>query len=103
MSGLWRRLIGLADEPTDDDDLRLRKRVGVVIGHRRILFDLWGDTVNLASRMQTTGVAGRIQVTSSTRDLLGDRYEFEDRGSVDIKGLGPKRTFLLTARDLEAK
>jgi len=69
--------------------------VGGVIGQRRILFDLWGDTVNIASRMQSSGVPGRIQVAPSTRALLGDDYAFEEREPVEVKGLGPMMTFLL--------
>ena len=69
--------------------------VGGVIGQQRILFDLWGDTVNTASRMQSSGVPGRIHVAQSTRDLLGDEWAFEQREPVDVKGLGPMRTYLL--------
>ena len=78
--------IGLASGPV----------IGGVIGQRRILFDLWGDTVNIASRMQSSGVPGRIHVAPSTRALLGDGYEFEERQPVEVKGLGPMTTYLLT-------
>jgi len=67
--------------------------IGGVIGQRRILFDLWGDTVNLASRMESSGVPGRIQVADSTRALLPDQ-QFESR-EVDVKGLGRTTTYLL--------
>jgi class 3 adenylate cyclase len=77
--------IGLASGPV----------VGGVIGQRRILFDLWGDTVNTASRMQSSGVPGRIQVAPSTRELLGDSFRFDDRDPIDVKGLGPMSTYLL--------
>ena len=77
--------IGLASGPV----------VGGVIGHQRILFDLWGDTVNTASRMQSSGIAGRIQVAQSTRDLLRDGWAFEERDPVEVKGLGPMTTYLL--------
>jgi class 3 adenylate cyclase len=76
--------IGLASGPV----------VGGVIGGQRILFDLWGDTVNTAARMQSTGVPGRIQVSQATRDRLGDAFDFEPR-VVDVKGLGPLTTHLL--------
>ncbi len=69
--------------------------VGGVIGRRRLLFDLWGDTVNLASRMESSGVAGRIQISESTRMLLpAGQFETEPR-EVDAKGLGRLTTFLL--------
>jgi len=71
--------------------------VGGVIGQRRILFDLWGDTVNIASRMESSGVPGRIQLAPSTRELLGDRYAFEQREPVDVKGLGRMTTYLLVS------
>jgi class 3 adenylate cyclase len=68
--------------------------VGGVIGARRIVFDLWGDTVNTAARMESSGVAGRIQLTESTRALLGVRTDLEPR-QVDVKGLGAMTTYLL--------
>jgi guanylate cyclase len=77
--------IGLASGPV----------VGGVIGDKRILFDLWGDTVNTASRMESSGVPGRIQVAASTRALLDGQYRFEERSGVEIKGLGAMTTFLL--------
>ena len=70
--------------------------VGGVIGERRILFDLWGDTVNLASRMESAGVAGQIQVSESTWRRLteADRTKFERR-DVDAKGLGLTQAYLM--------
>jgi class 3 adenylate cyclase len=68
--------------------------VGGVIGHRRIVFDLWGDTVNTAARMESSGVPGRIQLAQSTRMLLDGRYAVEER-RVDVKGLGAMTTYLL--------
>jgi adenylate cyclase len=76
--------VGIASGPT----------VGGVIGQRRLLFDLWGDTVNLASRMESSGVPGRIHVAASTRALLGRDVESEPR-EVEIKGLGRLTTYLL--------
>jgi guanylate cyclase len=72
--------------------------VAGVIGNQRFSYDVWGDTVNMASRMESHGVAGAIQVTSTVRERLGDRYEFEERAPVDIKGKGPMTTFLLCGR-----
>jgi adenylate cyclase len=66
-----------------------------VVGFLDELFDLWGDTVNIASRMQSSGVPGRIHVAQSTRALLGDAYAFEEREPVEVKGLGPMTTYLL--------
>ena len=68
--------------------------MGGVIGHQRILFDLWGDTVNTAARMQTSGIPGRIQVAASTMQLTSALFEFEER-VVDVKGLGRLTVYLL--------
>ena len=76
--------IGLASGPV----------VGGVVGQRRILFDLWGDTVNTAARMQSTGVSGRIQVSLATMQRTSDGFQYEER-TVDVKGLGPLTTYLL--------
>ena len=69
--------------------------VGGVIGQRRFMFDLWGDTVNTAARMESSGINGRIQVAASTWELLRDGHAFEQR-SVDVKGLGPMTTYLFS-------
>ncbi len=69
--------------------------VAGVIGRKKFLYDLWGDTVNIASRMESHGVAGEIQVTEATRRLLGDEYLFEDRGMLPIKGRGEIRAWTL--------
>ena len=69
--------------------------VGGVIGRRRLLFDLWGGTVNTAARLESSGVAGRINVAASTRQLLGDRCGFEER-TTEVKGLGRVTSYLIT-------
>ena len=86
------------------NDLDLQLRVGIasgavvggVIGQRRITFDLWGDTVNLAARMESSGVAGRIHLAASTMALLGGTTGFEER-VVEVKGLGSMTTYLADA------
>ncbi|HEX5240708.1 MAG TPA: adenylate/guanylate cyclase domain-containing protein [Candidatus Limnocylindrales bacterium] len=86
-----------------DHDLDLRIRVGIasgpavggVIGRERMLFDLWGETVNTASRMESTGVPGRIQISAATGALLGDAVTVKAR-EVDVKGLGRLTTYLVT-------
>lgn len=72
--------------------------VAGVIGERRFAYDLWGPAVNLASRMESHGVSGRIQVSDATRALLGDDYRFEARGTIDLKGIGPTEAWLLCGR-----
>lgn len=69
--------------------------VAGVIGRQRLIYDLWGDTVNVASRMESTGLPGRIQVTQQMRDRLIDRYQFERREAVSVKGKGLTATYLL--------
>lgn len=73
--------------------------VAGVIGRRKFIYDLWGDTVNTASRMESEGVPGRIQVTRSVVERLDDRFRFEPRGLVDVKGKGPMRTWFLIGSD----
>lgn len=72
--------------------------VAGVIGRKRFLYDLWGDTVNTASRMESHGLGGCIQVTEATRALLDDRYLTRERGEVEVKGKGPMRTWFLLGR-----
>ena len=74
--------------------LAARPAVAGVIGHRKFSYDVWGDTVNLASRMESTGVPGCIQVAASTFATCADRYPFRPR-EVEVKGLGGMRTYLL--------
>jgi len=69
-----------------------------VVGTRKFLYDLWGDTVNTASRMESHGVAGGIQVTAATYEKLRDQYDFKERGVVLVKGKGEMVTYLLTGK-----
>lgn len=69
--------------------------VAGVIGTHKFIYDLWGDTVNIASRMESTGVPGRIQVTEAAYEYLKDRCEFEARGEVEVKGKGMMAAYLL--------
>jgi class 3 adenylate cyclase len=87
---------------------RVQVRIGMsvgpavagVIGLKRFIYDVWGDTVNTASRMESTGIPGRIQVTRGTYERLAPEFELERRGIVDVKGKGPTETwFVLGRRD----
>lgn len=70
-----------------------------VIGHKRFLYDVWGDAVNIASRMESSGTPGKIHVSEALYLALQDQFVFEERGITEIKGKGPMRTyFLVSAR-----
>jgi guanylate cyclase len=73
--------------------------VAGVIGRRKFIYDLWGDTVNTASRMESHGVRGEIQVTERVVAALADGYMLEPRGSVEIKGKGAMPTWFLRRAD----
>jgi adenylate cyclase len=82
---------------------RLTLRIGIhcgpatagVIGDTRFSYDVWGDAVNVAARMESHGEPGRIQVSEAFRSLTADAFLFEERGTTDIKGIGGARTFFL--------
>lgn len=84
----------------------LRLRIGIstgpvvagVIGTRKFAYDLWGDTVNTASRMESNGIPGCIQVTESTYQSLQNHYHFEERGMIPVKGKGSLMTYLLKGK-----
>ena len=66
-----------------------------VIGRNKLNYDLWGDTVNTASRMESHGEPGRTHVAAATYELLRDRFQFEERGTIDVKGKGSMKTYFL--------
>jgi adenylate cyclase len=69
--------------------------VAGVIGRKRFLYDLWGDAVNTASRMESHGTPGRIQITRATYELLADEFECEPRGAIEVKGKGAVEAWYL--------
>ncbi|HEY9833935.1 MAG TPA: adenylate/guanylate cyclase domain-containing protein [Stenomitos sp.] len=83
-----------------------RLRIGIhsgpvvagVIGIRKFSYDLWGDTVNIASRMESQGLPGAIQVSATTYERLRDRYLFEERSPIQVKGKGEMITYFLISR-----
>lgn len=89
---------------------KLMMRIGInsgpvvagVIGSTKFSYDLWGDTVNLASRMEQSGIPGGIQVTEATYRLLKDDYVLESRGTIPLKGKGEAEAYILKARKNKA-
>lgn len=81
----WAERIGMNSGPV----------IGGSIGTNKFAYDLWGVTVNIASRMESHGQPWRIQVTESTRKLLGDKFVIEERGVIEIKNSEPMRVFHL--------
>ena len=88
------------------DNQPIQVRIGIntgpvvagVIGLRKFIYDLWGDTVNIASRMESQGLVGEIQVTEATYDRLKEHYVFEERGVLSVKGRGEMTTYLLKSK-----
>jgi adenylate cyclase len=97
-------MVAAVGERTDGRALQIRIGIDTgpvvagVIGRRKFIYDLWGDTVNTASRMESHGLPGSIQITERTHRRLSDRYECAERGTVSIKGKGEMPTWLLVGR-----
>jgi adenylate cyclase len=72
--------------------------VAGVIGRKRFLYDLWGDAVNTASRMESQGTPGHIQITQTTYELIKDDFVCQARGMVSVKGKGEMETWYLVGR-----
>jgi class 3 adenylate cyclase len=95
-----------AERCAGEGGLPLEVRIGIdtgpviagVIGRAKFAYDLWGDTVNTASRMESHGVPGAVQVTERAYERLRGRYELRRRGTIDVKGKGPMTTYLLLGR-----
>ena len=69
--------------------------VAGVIGFTKFSYDLWGNTVNTASRMESHGIPGQIQISDTTYELIKENFHCEPRGLIDVKGKGPMKTYLL--------
>jgi class 3 adenylate cyclase len=106
MARMALRMLEATRQYAQETGLSLQLRIGLnsgpvvagVIGATKFIYDLWGDTVNLASRMESTGVPGQIQVTRSVYERLKNSYEFESRGVVQVKGKGDIEAWLLNGQ-----
>ena len=103
MARMALRMVEATRRYGEQKGMNLELRIGLnsgpvvagVIGVTKFIYDLWGDTVNLASRMESTGVPGQIQVTRAVYERLKDSYEFKSRGVVQVKGKGEIEAWLL--------
>lgn len=94
------------EDINEKNNISLAMRVGVhsgpvvagVIGKIKFTYDIWGETVNVASRMESSGMPGKIQISEQTQAELDSRFDLVERGMVDCKGLGQMKTFFLTGR-----
>ena len=104
---MQRELHRISAERGEDFSIRIGVNTGPVvagvIGTKKFIYDLWGDAVNTASRMESHGIAGCIQVTDSTYKLLQNKYRFKERGVIDVKGKGDMTVYLLLGRKSDSE
>lgn len=98
---LLRSMNDIREQTGLDIDVRIGVHAGPlvagVIGARKYSYDVWGDTVNVASRMESHGVVGRLQVSDTVKERLGERFSVEDRGLIQIRNRGEIRAWLVNA------
>jgi len=102
-------MLRAVEKLADEMNLPIQVRIGIntgpvtagIIGRKKFIYDLWGDMVNTASRMESTGLPGTIQVTEATYQQLSDKYLFKVRGEIPVKGKGMLRTYFLERRKKE--
>ena len=106
MAGFALDILGAMEGISAESGRQLQLRVGIntgpviagVIGKSKFIYDLWGDTVNTASRMESHGQVDRVHVTAATHEQLRQSYDFEARGMIPVKGKGEMETFFLTGK-----
>jgi class 3 adenylate cyclase len=98
---LFQKIVNVNEHSFNNFRLRVGLNIGEavagVIGTRKPQFDIWGNTVNVASRMDSTGVLDHIQVTSEVYEIVKDNpaYDFKCRGNINVKGKGTMTTYLM--------
>jgi adenylate cyclase len=103
ITALAPRMLDVVSAIAEAAELKLQARIGIhtgpitagVIGTHKFVYDVWGDTVNTASRMESHSLPGRIQISAATQAALGDRFKLERRGMIEIKGKGMMETYFL--------
>ncbi len=103
LSSVALQLPGAVEKISDKHGMNLEIRIGMaigpvmagVIGTNKFSYDVWGETVNLASRLESHGLAGQVHVSGEVVQALGESYHFEPRGHIDIKGVGSVETWFL--------
>ena len=106
IASLAPRMLSAVSAIAEATELKLEARIGIhtgsitagVIGTHKFVYDVWGDTVNTASRMESQSLPGRIQVSAATRAALGDRFKLERRGIIEVKGKGIMETYFLSSQ-----
>lgn len=96
-------MLAVVERRNRDLPMPLQMRIGMhsgevvagVIGTHKFAYDIWGDTVNIASRMESHGLPGRVMISAATRHRLHERFRVKPHGAVDIKGKGPMESFIL--------
>ena len=104
-------MMEIVERENRETDTPFKARIGIhsgpvvagIIGTHRFLYDVWGDTVNVASRLESHGLANRIQISEATAGLLGGDFEVEPRGSIRVKGKGVMKAYFLNAAKQAAK
>lgn len=105
LAGMGLSMLAAVSRVAAERDTPLSIRIGIasgpvmagVIGKQKFTYDVWGDAVNLAARLESLSEPGRILVCPRCKKLLDSHFEFESRGQVEIKGLGPREAFFLLA------
>ena len=99
------RMVEAVERANRDLGTPFKARIGIhsgpvvagIIGTHRFVYDVWGDTVNVASRLESHGLANRVQVSEATARLIEGSFELEPRGTISVKGKGKMKTFFLNA------